>query len=306
VDSFRSQLKGHLSNKKLYIVYVDNNIKDIINQTKQIGFDSNKNQNNFLDVSNCTNKTKYSDIQINTIYSSEIASENFVSFTKALDIMPGNDNNNFYDILSFNMTLKNLIKDTNIQQDPLLFSDPINFFKNNNITKSIYTNLFSDFMNKYEETIKCPFIKKTIELYSQEKFQASSTDSYIINIEKTIDFIDPQEKKNALPVNVDFFVFPAFANFNIENDKIQIVNETRFFIVIAGKFSNDDLFKEFQLGLLYKFVVYFLFMIMFNILLWFILTGLIFYLFGIYFYPLKKILADYEALYKHNVIYLFI
>jgi len=312
IDSFRSQLNGHLLNKKLYLVYINKDITLIKDQSETM-----KN-NTFLDqkqalkinVSNCSDSENYKDIQIDTIYSSEIPSEDFFSLSKFFNQTTFEDNN-FYDILNYRLILKDLVPKLN----DTFFSfqsnqTAIDLLKTNNITSENYKNDFSSILDNYQKSIKCPMIQKALKIYNLNKkgYSENSNDNssvydlYSFSFNKTVDFIDPNIEKNNRNVNIDFFIFPVFNNYNLTvKNKIEIVNNTNFFMIVAGKFSNEEIFKKFQLGLLYKFLIYLFSLTIFNILLWFAITGFIFYVFKIFFYPLKKIMMDYRNLYFPEV-----
>ena len=130
-----------------------------------------------------------------------------------------------------------------------------------------------------------------------------NTEDFSFRLYKTNDFV---EVSNNNVVNVDFFIFPAFINFDFKNSKVLTLVKTNFFILILGKLSNDVLFSNFTKLIMLEFLKFGSFLIILNIGLWFVLMSFIFFAFGVIFYPLKKITQDYQSLYciKVNNIYL--
>jgi len=313
IDSFRSQLKGLLTDKKLFIVNIKNdNIDQIINKntTKK---DFTNNDTNLTNIYDCDDVNETDKVEIRTIYSGDILSEDFFSVSKAMGLT-NYTSDNFFDILNFNFIIRRFKtffkreisskKDTEFVEYLKNLSE-YNTSQEYKEAESKFKN-FDNFLKYYKTKIKCPIIKKSHLIYKEENYNKLSNDpdfSFSISSLNSEDNIDNELRSNYPRVNIDYFIFPAFTLFNLtDKDKIYNLNYSDFFIIIAGKFSNDELFKKFQLGLLYKFLVFAFYLAMFNLLMWFLLTGLIFYFFKIFFHPLKKIIKDFRSLYHPDVI----
>lgn len=331
LDSFSSQLDGVLSNKKLFIVYTNQELRKLINTVNEINISIDNDSNKNLTVNNtgsptskpknnnrtstltetpnlvmklfskqiCQNSSDYDDLTISTIYSSDIKSKNFFSISKKFNLTNPADNN-FFDIFSFNLTAHRL-NEVSSYNASYLSKDNSRYFSNKAASDFLIRS--KSLFDQIERNIKCEILEKMINVYTEEKYEFTR-DSNVSDLSfrfSTVDFIDVAEKNNGLPVSIDFFVFPAFIDFELKDNMYDYVKETNIFIIIAGKFSHDTLFKAFQLRILFKFILYFFFLIMFNFLLWFSIRGVIFYVFKIFFFELKTIFGDYEDLYLTDV-----
>lgn len=294
LESLRSQFKGRLSSEKVYIIYTTEDL------------------NNIKDNSNFT---------LQTLYSSDIRPDNSVNLNIEMGFSK-NGNNDFFDELTenyFNQEIIRIYNKNETDENKKISIDTLNesyqkskeTFKDFFINDSAYDQIYKITKTKYENDIKKTLIEKIKNLYnnpvssdiSKNNKQSIKYEQFQVN--STTNILDTTPDKKPL-IDLGFYVYPANIEFDEKDNKVMKLERTRFYIILLGKFSNDEIFGEFQITILKKFCLFLICIFFFNIFLLFFLTHLFFYIFYIFFNLIKDLSTRFQNLYYDDVNYFII